>query len=59
MIIVLQLKLLRKGCFRKATLEIKIPQIDYEGQLCDKHFEKLEKLETNEIDEFYACAYWE
>ncbi|MDY6229145.1 MAG: hypothetical protein SPH93_16050 [Clostridium sp.] len=37
---------IHKGCFRKATLEIKIPQIDYEGQLCDKHFEKLEKMEV-------------
>lgn len=28
-------------CFRKATLDVQIPLIDYKGQLCEKCFKKL------------------
>lgn len=33
------------GCFKRATLDVEIPLINYKGQLCDKCFKELEAME--------------
>ncbi len=32
------------GCFKRATLDVEIPLINYKGQLCDKCFKELEDM---------------
>lgn len=34
-----------KGCFRKATLDIEIPAINYKGKVCKECFNKLVGLD--------------
>lgn len=41
-----------KGCFRRAVVDIKIPIINHEGCLCEKHYDEiLSNVQDEEIKE--------
>ena len=41
-----------RNCFKKADVDIEIPQCNYKGKLCKKCFKKLKEMEIFNIKEY-------